>query len=102
MSRRLRLLAAIPFLLAGLAACEADTLSADEIATTAEDALEEQVGARPEITCPEDIDAEVGAETECTLTAGGDPTEYGVNIQVTEVDGDKAKFDVRVDEEPKG
>jgi len=101
-SRRLRLLAAFPFLLAGLAACEADTLSADEIATTAEDALEEQVGARPEITCPEDIDAEVGAETECTLTAGGDPTEYGVNIQVTEVDGDKAKFDVRVDEEPKG
>jgi hypothetical protein len=100
--RRLRLLAATPFLLSGLAACGAGTLSADEIATKAEDALEEQVGARPEITCPEDIDAEVGAETECTLTAGGNPTEYGVNITVTEVDGDAATFGIRVDEEPKG
>jgi hypothetical protein len=99
--RRLRLIAATPFLLSGLASCGAGALSADEIATKAEDALEDQVGARPEITCPDDLAAEVGAKTECTLTSGGDPTEYGVKITVTEVDGDNATFDVQVDEEPK-
>ena len=102
MPRRIRPLALVPFLLAGLAACGSSTLSADEVATNAEDALEEQIGVRPSISCPEDVEAEVGAETRCTLTGGDDPTEYGVSIKVTEVDGDNAKFDVQVDEQPQG
>ena len=101
MPRRLPLLVTIPFVLAGLGACGGtSTLKADEVATKAEDALEEQIGARPDITCPEDVDAEVGAETRCTLTAGDDPTEYGVSIKVTSVEGDNAKFDIQVDEQP--
>ena len=102
MSRRLSLLAVVPFLLTGLAACGSSILSADEVATKAEDALEEQIGVRPAISCPEDVEAEVGAETRCTLTGGDDPTEYGVSIKVTEVDGDNAKFDIQVDEQPQG
>ena len=102
MSRRSSLLAAVPFLLAGLAACGAGTLSADEVATKAEDALEQQIGIRPTITCPDDVEAEVGAEARCTLTAEGDPAEYGVSIKVTEVDGDNAKFDIQVDDQPQG
>ena len=102
MSRRLRLLAATPLLVAGLAACGAGTLDGEEIADEAENALEGQVGTRPDITCPEDLEAEVGAETRCTLTAGGDDTEYGVTITVTNVDGDDAEFDIQVDEEPMG
>ena len=41
-------------------------------------------------------------KTRCTLTGGDDPTEYGVSIKVTEVDGDNAKFDIQVDEKPQG
>jgi hypothetical protein len=99
-SRRLRLLAATPLLIGGLAACGAGTLAADEVAEKAEDALEEQIGARPDISCPEDLEAEVDAQTRCTLTAGGDPTEYGVTVTVTSVEGDVANFDVEVDEQP--
>ena len=100
MPRRLRVLAATPFLLLGLAACSASTLAAEDTAEKAEDALEEQIGTRPDISCPDDLEAEVGAETRCTLTAGEDPTEYGVTVTVTSVDGDTVNFDVEVDEEP--
>ena len=101
MPRRPALLA-IPFLLA-LAACSSTSvLTADTVAESAEDALEEQIGARPDITCPDDLEAEVGAETRCTLTGGDDPTEYGVTVTVTSVDGDNANFDVEVDDEPLG
>jgi hypothetical protein len=99
--RRLRLLAAIPFLLAGLTACSSTAvLTADTVATSAEDALEEQIGIRPTISCPEDVEAKVGEKTRCTLTGGDDPTEYGVTVTVTSVEGKNATFDVEVDEKP--
>jgi hypothetical protein len=97
--RRLRLLA-VPILLFGLAACSANVLAAESTAEKAEDALEDQIGTRPDISCPDDLEAEVGAETRCTLTAGEDPTEYGVTVTVTSVEGDTVNFDVEVDEEP--
>lgn len=99
--RRLRLLVVTPVLVLGLAAC-GSSLAADDVAEGAEDALEAEVGARPEVTCPEDLEAEVGAETRCTLTAPGDSEEYGVTVTVTSVEGDTANFDVQVDEEPTG
>ena len=34
--------------------------------------------------------------------AGDDPTEYGVTVTVTSVDGDTVNFDVEVDDEPRG
>jgi hypothetical protein len=99
--RRLRLLVATPLLVLGLAACSS-SLAADDVAEGAEDALETQVGVRPDVSCPEDLEAEVGAETRCTLTVAGDPEEYGVTVTVTSVEGDTANFDVKVDEEPTG
>ena len=102
MFRRLRLLAAVPLLALGLAACGSGTLSADKVAKGAEDALEKQVGVRPDITCPEDLKAEVDAKTHCILTAGGDHTKYGVSVTITSVDRDKANFDVAVDDKPAG
>ena len=95
-------LIAVPVVLFCLAGCGAGSLSAEDVATGAEDALEEQVGQRPDISCPEDLPAEVGAETRCTLTAGDDPTEYGVTVTVTSVEDDTANFDVEVDEQPQG
>lgn len=77
----------------------ADTLSASEVATTAENALEAEVGARPDISCPEGLDKEEGASIRCTLTAPDDPTEYGVTVTVTSTDGD-TRLGVEVDDEP--
>lgn len=60
------------------------------------------MGVRPDISCPDDLEAQVGATIECTLTAGDDPTEYPVTVTVSSVDGDSANFDVEVGEEPAG
>ena len=101
--RRLRLLTAVPVVLVGLSACGGSaTLKADEVATKAEDALEHKIGVRPDISCPDDVKAEVGAKTRCTLTAGDDPAEYGVSITVNKVEGADATFDIRVDDQPSG
>ena len=97
---RLSLTALAPLLVLGMTGCATSTLTAEAVADGAADALEDEVGTRPEISCPDDLDAKVGAETRCTLTAPGDPTEYGVTVTVTSVDGDDARFDVQVDNEP--
>jgi hypothetical protein len=97
-----RLLSAVPFLAVGLTACGARALPADDVATGAEEALEKQVGVRPDISCPEDLAAEVGAKTECTLTAGDDPTKYGVTVTITSVNGEKANYSVEVADKPLG
>ena len=104
MSRRL-----LPALVAGatlaLPGCgsvvlSTDTLTAAEVATAAEDALEEQVGTRPDITCPEGLPKEEGASTRCTLTGGEDSVEYGVTVTVTRPD-DPTRIGVQVDDEPR-
>jgi hypothetical protein len=100
--RRLSLLAATPLVALGLAACGSNELTADEVAKGAEDALEAEVGARPDVSCPDDLPAEVGAKTRCTLSVGDDPEKYGVTVTVTSVEGKTAHFDVEVDEEPAG
>ena len=97
-----RLLLAVPVLALGVTGCGAGTLQASTIEDGAADALEKQVGIRPEVTCPDDVAAEEGASTRCTLTAPGDSTEYGVTVTVTSVDGDDAQFDVQVDGKPQG
>ena len=61
-----------------------------------------EVGFRPDVSCPDDLEAEVGAETRCTLSVEGDSKEYGVTVTVTSVEGDTANFDVKVDDEPVG
>jgi hypothetical protein len=98
---RLPRLAALPLLVLGLAGCGAGTVAADDVAEQAEIALEEELGIRYEISCPDDLPAEVGAETRCTLSAD-DETELGVAITVTSVEGDTVNFDVDVDEDAGG
>ena len=61
--------------------------------------LEKQVGRAPEsVDCPDNLKGEVGATTRCTLTDAGDT--YGVNVNVTKVDGTDVKFDMKVDDQP--
>ena len=95
-------LASLPLLLVVLAGCAAAPLSAEDVATKAEDALEQRSGVRPEITCPEDLAAEVGASARCSLVLDGVDGTYGVTVTVTSVEDGEAHFDVRVDDEPRG
>lgn len=61
--------------------------------------LEKQVGRAPEsVECPDNLKGEVGATTRCTLNDGGET--YGVNVNVTKVDGTNVKFDLKVDDKP--
>lgn len=103
MSRRLPL-ALVAGLTLALPACgsvvlSTDTLTAAEVATAAEDALEQQVGTRPDITCPDPLAKEEGASTRCTLTGGDDSREYGVTVTVRST-GDTTRIGVEVDDEP--
>jgi hypothetical protein len=95
-------LAAVPLLALGLAGCGSDVLSVRTVEDGVADALEEQVDFRPEVTCPDDLEAEVGASPRCTVAAPGDPVEYGVTVTVSSVEGDGASFDVEVDDQPLG
>ena len=83
-----------------LAACSTSVeISADSLAEQLADALEEEVGQRPdEVECSGALKGEVGATQDCTLTAG--PDELGVTVTVTEVDGSDVNFDYVVEEMP--
>ena len=94
--------AALPLLLVGLTACSAGPLPAEDVAAQAEAALEEESGVRPEVSCPEDLAAEVGARTRCTMTVADDPAEYAVRVTVTSIEDDRVTFAVDVDDRPPG
>lgn len=84
-----------------LTGCSSNAVEPDDLAQEVSSQLEATVGQAPDdVTCPEGLDAEVGAETRCTLT-DGDAT-YGVSVTATAVDGDEVTFDIAVDEEPEG
>ena len=100
MVHRAALLALVPVLAAGLAGCGTAKVAAATVAKAAEDALEQQVGTRPDVTCPHDLTAKVGATTRCTLTAQGLDGTYGVTVTVRSVQSGKAHFEVKVDDQP--
>ncbi|HWH26337.1 MAG TPA: DUF4333 domain-containing protein [Pseudolysinimonas sp.] len=74
-------------------------VAADEVASVAEDKLEDQVGSRPDISCgSDDIRAEVGRTHTCLLTDPATGLEFDVKITFTEVTGSRYEFDVKVAE----
>jgi len=88
-----------PVLLAG---CGAGRVAAADVENAVAEQVEQQAGARPEVTCPDDLEAEVGATARCTLTLELVDGEYGVTVTVTSVEDDEARFDVEVGQEPLG
>ncbi|MDP3967443.1 MAG: DUF4333 domain-containing protein [Nocardioides sp.] len=76
-------------------------VESDQLAQEVSDQLETTVGQAPDdVDCPDGLDAEVGAETRCTLT-DGDAT-YGVSVTATAVEDGEVSFDIAVDGEPQG
>ncbi|UED83255.1 DUF4333 domain-containing protein [Streptomyces profundus] len=91
-------LAALTVLLAGGCSSGGDpVVDKEEVAEKVSSALEEQIGQAPDdVTCPEDLPAEVGASIRCELTADGDT--LGVTVTATAVDGTDAELDIQVDD----
>lgn len=85
-----------------LGSCSAGNASVDqgELETQVSDTLEAQVGTAPEsVECPDELAAEAGATTRCTVTAP-DGSEIGATVTVDEVDGSDVNFSVEVDDAP--
>lgn len=90
-------LAALPL----LAACGAGSVPASDVEEQISTVLEQEVGQAPDdVTCPDDLPGEVGAEMSCELSAGGQT--IGVTVTVSSVDGGQVNFDVLVDDAPSG
>ncbi len=76
-----------------LAACGEKTIDTDAAEETVVDLIAEQTAFEAtDMSCPEDVEAEVGATFECTFTGPEGP--YVASVEVTEVDGDDAVFQV--------
>lgn len=74
-------------------------VDSEEVTAQASSVVEEQVGHAPEdLTCPENLPAEVDSSIRCELTDGGQT--YGVTVTTTSVEGSDVEFDVQVDEQP--
>jgi len=89
--------------LAGCTTTVEYTAELADIANTAENALEEQVGARPDIDCGSGtIDLVKGTVVDCVLTdpATGDQYESPVTIQ--SVEGAEYTIGIQVADEPIG
>ncbi|MEY9214243.1 DUF4333 domain-containing protein [Thermobifida halotolerans] len=71
------------------------------VAEVVETQLTAELGQSPgDVTCPENLPAEVGAEIRCELDTGGEV--YGVTVTATSVEGTDVNFDILVDEQPMG
>jgi hypothetical protein len=93
---RLALLIPIVALGLGLAACGDATVSKSEIEDKATSALAKQVGQTPKsISCPDDLDAKVGAQETCLLTAD-DGTTINMTATIKSVDGDHTELTFQV------
>jgi hypothetical protein len=88
--------------------CEAsfsvgDGLSGDEVAEEAESALneatrEEGTPPFPKITCPEDLDEEVGAKTTCYSNFDG--SRHRIFVKVASIEGDDVTLDFNSEGRP--
>lgn len=79
------------------------SVPSDQVSTLAEDALEEQVGQRPEIDCgSEDFPLEDGASRVCLLTDPASGTEYDAEVTLSDIEGTTYHVDVQVASSPNG
>lgn len=92
---------AASFALAGCSFSANPTVPADDIATLAEDTLEEQIGQRPEIDCGDEaIGLVEGDEVDCLLTDPTTGSEFDTTIVFTSVEGSDYTIDIQVAEQP--
>lgn len=77
------------------------TASPDDIATLAEDALEAEIGQRPEIDCGDDsIPLKEDSVVPCLLTDPASGAEFDADVTLTKVDGTNVTVSVQVADTP--
>jgi Domain of unknown function (DUF4333) len=82
---------------AGLGACSS-TVPKDDVASAIGGKLTEQGIAANGVTCPEDLDAEVGKTVRCEFTVDGQPVDAVATV--TSLQGDQANFDITTEARP--
>jgi hypothetical protein len=90
---RLRLLAAGPVLVLGLAAC-GSSIAQSELEAEVAGTLESQFSVAADVSCVGDLEAEVDATTECTAVDPATGEEIALRVVVTSVEDDTAEFDI--------
>jgi hypothetical protein len=75
-----------------LTACSA-TIKPEGAAQSVVDLVSEQTGFTPaDVTCPDDVKADVGVEFDCTFT-GPENTPYAAHMRIVKVEGENVVFD---------
>ena len=77
----------------------AATVDKDAVAKQISAKLKQQSGKAPKsVSCPDALQAEVGATLRCTLDSG--KNVFGVTATVTQVTGSDVEFTIKVDSTP--
>ncbi|SNT00550.1 protein of unknown function [Geodermatophilus pulveris] len=84
---------AVPVLVLGLTACGA-SVAQEELEGRVAAALQARSGVAAAVSCPGDLDAEVGASTGCTATDPGTGQETVWRVVVTSVADGRVQFDL--------
>lgn len=85
--------AAVVFGALFLAACSGDAVSQGDVEQEISDQIAAQDGgSAPDVSCPDDLTAEVGETMDCEVTAESET--FTVTVEVTSVEGDQANFDI--------
>jgi hypothetical protein len=82
---------------AGVSACSS-TVPKDDVAKTIGGKLTEQGITASGVTCPDDLEAEVGKTVRCEFTVEGQPVD--AVAKVTSIQGDQANFDITTEARP--
>ncbi|MCO1654923.1 DUF4333 domain-containing protein [Pseudonocardia humida] len=82
---------------AGLAGCSG-SVPKDDVASAIGGKLTEQGITADGVTCPEDLDAEVGKTVRCEFTVDGQPVDAVATV--TSLQGDQANFDITTEARP--
>ncbi|MFZ2964217.1 MAG: hypothetical protein WA006_05980, partial [Rhodoglobus sp.] len=101
--RTVSTIATVALAAALLAGCTTVTLTAqaEDIAATAEDALEQQVGSRPEIDCGTgEVELEVGLVLDCVLTDPASGEQFEAPVTIEAIDGANYTVGVQVGDAP--
>ncbi|MCY7413170.1 MAG: DUF4333 domain-containing protein [Salinibacterium sp.] len=100
-AQSLILFAAAATLLTGCSVTGTPTADPADVAATAADALEQQVGSRPEMDCgTTTIEIVEGAVVDCVLTDPETGLEYDAPVTISEVDGLDYVVNVQVAAKP--
>ncbi len=94
-SRMFVLCCAVAAVTGGVAGCSSGpkTVAKADVQGQISSKMTDAQGNKPDsVSCPNDLPATVGASVNCDMKIKGEA--YGVNVTVTSIDGDNAKFDM--------